>query len=198
MRLGVCRSRFLQFPQLVCLPRLAEGWHRRGDRAALTLVSHTLAPSDAGLVLKALMPSDPTRGNTIPFQILVDSRTVAIANALLQQVTQSVYGTANVTALKPAVVKSHFYGSLVNWVYESPERQKELIRFYRDEWCGLPLQKRKHSMPVRWYVSVNEALIEIAKQFPYKHLTRGNKSLTFCVLIAFAAKYRYGMPIPEA
>jgi hypothetical protein len=104
-----------------------------------------------------------------------------------------------VTALRSAISKSHLYGSIVLWVHISPKRTEELERFYRDEWSKLPLQKRKkqYALPVRWHVSANDALTEISRLFPYKQFHEGNKSLAFCVIIAFAAKYRYGITIPH-
>jgi hypothetical protein len=129
--------------------------------------------------------------STIPFLILADQRTVEIASAILQQRSLLTLGTANVTALGPAIIKSHLYAEIIGWVYRSQVRRKQLIQFYLDEWSSMPVQNRDHTMPVRWDVSANNALAEIAKSFPYKHRKLGNKSLTFCVIMAFSAKYRY-------
>lgn len=143
--------------------------------------------------------SNPSRKKTIPFLILADKRTVEIASAVLQQVELSNRGTDKVSALGPGTAKSHLYGDIVEWVHDSPERTLELLRFYQDEWSALPEQKREltYALPVRWKISANKALTKISKRFPYKQSKRGNKSLTFCVIMAFAAKYRYRIPIPE-
>jgi hypothetical protein len=108
-------------------------------------------------------------------------------------------GTAMVTALPLALFKSHLYGSIVLWVCESPKRMTQLEHFYHSEWCELPQQTRlkKYSLPVRWHISANDALTDLSKRFPYGKRKQGNKSLTFCVLMAFAAKYRYGITIPR-
>lgn len=130
--------------------------------------------------------------DTVPVLILGDKRTIAIASAILQKVTQSVCGTPNVTASKPAVFKSHLYASIVQWVQESPERLKEVERFFCEEWSALPIQRREHTIPLRWSVTAHKSLTEIGKHLD-KQSRRGNKSLAFCVIIAFAAKYRYGV-----
>lgn len=137
-----------------------------------------------------------TNNSTIPFMILSDARTVAIATAILQQAAVRAYGSARVSALKPAVTKSHLYGDIVIWTSKSPERTISLERFYSDEWLRMPSLPRKSSMPVRWPVSANHALTALSHRFPTKHQPRGNKSLAFCVIMAFAAKYRYGLTIP--
>lgn len=140
-----------------------------------------------------------TRKNTVPFLILCDKRTVEIASTILQQVTESIYGTAKVTALPAAISKSHLYGSIVLWIQQSQRRMNQLERFYHKEWCELPQQTRskKFALPVRWHISANDALTAISKRFPYGKRKQGNKSLAFCVLMAFTAKYRYGITIPR-
>lgn len=140
-----------------------------------------------------------TRKNTIPFNIVCDKRTVEIASSILQQVTESMHGTAMVTALPTAISKSHLYGSIVLWVSESSARMNQLERFYHKEWCELPQQTRskKYSLPVRWHILANDALTDLSKRFPYGKRKQGNKSLTFCVLMAFAAKFRFGINIPR-
>ncbi len=132
----------------------------------------------------------------VPILILGDKRTIAIASAILQGVTQSVCGTSNVTASKPAVFKSHLYASILQWIHESPERLKEVERFFCEEWSALPIQRKEHTIPLRWSVTAHRSLTEIGKRL-HKQSRRGNKSLAFCVIMAFAAKYRYGVAIPQ-
>lgn len=137
-----------------------------------------------------------TKNGTIPFLIMGDARTIMIATALLQQATQKAYGSAGVSALKPAVAKSHLYGDIVMWASGTPARTDALDRFYRDEWLRLPVLPRERSMPVRWSISANNALADLSQRFPTNRQPSGNKSLAFCVIMAFSAKYRYGLAIP--
>lgn len=138
-----------------------------------------------------------TREETIPFLIMGDARTVMIATTLLRQVTQKAYGFSGVSALKPAVSKSGLYGDIVMWTNSTGARTDELDRFYRNEWLHFPVLPRKSSMPVRWSISANNALADLSRNFRTKRQPAGNKSLAFCVIMAFAAKYRYGLSIPD-
>lgn len=137
-----------------------------------------------------------TKNATIPFQIMVDARTVMIASAILQQAAVRAYGFTGVSALKPAVVKSHLYGDIVLWASCPATRANAVDRFYRAEWMSMPLLPRNISMPVRWLVPANNALTDFSRRFPSKFRPAGNKSLAFCVIMAFAARYRYDLSIP--
>lgn len=140
---------------------------------------------------------EPKNRTTVPFQFLCDQRTFEIIGSILQQDSKAKYGTDKVTAGKPAVVKSHLYGEFVMWIHQSPERVEELERFYRDEWLRLPAQRRSknYSVPVRWSIQAHDALTAIAKLFPTRKQRAGNKSLAFCVILAFVAKRRYGISL---
>lgn len=79
-----------------------------------------------------------TRKNTIPFNMVCDKRTVEIASLILQYASESLYGTAKVTALPAAISKSHLYGLIVLWICESPERLDQLALFItRNGPCSL-------------------------------------------------------------
>lgn len=157
------------------------------------LGSHRAAIDAAIKMSRRDQESGAVKNNKVPFLILADKRTVEIATAIIQQEARSIYGTAKLTAATPPIIKSRLYAEIVTWVSESQSRQTQLARFYLTEWSALPFQRRDHTLAVRWDVAAHAALEKIARRLASKDQKRRNKSLAFCVVIAFAARRRYGI-----
>ena len=89
-------------------------------------------------------------------------------------------------------VEGDVIADLVEWVYKSKTRLKELQQFYTDEWLNkLEPVRNKESLQLRWRTTAHDALKDIAVNY----ICDGNKSEALRVVIAFAAKHLYKLPL---
>lgn len=131
------------------------------------------------------MPVSPSE--TIQFRVTADKLTAE----RLQTIRRLDMAKAAKEGL-PTPKKNETAAHLVEWVYKSQQRRKELERFYTDEWLyKLEPIRNDQGIQLRWRVTANDALQVIARET----IGSGNKSEAFRVIVAFAAKHLYDMKL---